>query len=52
MKKSEQQLKEEMKKMMRDSFHQNELYTAGNYWKFYEKNICTTFIVIYVWDLC
>ena len=39
MKKSEQQLKEEIKKMMRDSFHQNELYTAGNYWKFYEKNI-------------
>tara|TARA_B100001027_G_scaffold215749_1_gene190407 strand:- start:872 stop:1999 length:1128 start_codon:yes stop_codon:yes gene_type:complete len=39
MKKSEKELKMEIKKMMKDSFHQDNLYTAGNYWKFYEKNI-------------
>ena len=30
--------KEVFKKMMEESFKQDELYTAGNYWKYYEKN--------------
>ena len=36
---SEQNQKEVFKKMMEESFKQDELYTAGNYWKYYEKNI-------------
>ena len=28
-----------LKKMMEESFKQDDLYTAGNYWKHYEKNI-------------
>jgi putative sugar O-methyltransferase len=35
----EENLKKIVKKMMKDSYLQDELYTAGNYWKFYEKNI-------------
>ena len=34
---SEQNQKEVFKKMMEESFKQDELYTAGNYWKYYEK---------------
>ena len=36
---NEIQLKDLIKKMMLDSYDQDKLYTAGNYWKFYEKNI-------------
>ena len=39
MNESEKNLKENLKKMMIESFSQDELYTAGNYWKYYEKNI-------------
>ena len=28
-----------LRKMMEESFKQDDLYTAGNYWKYYEKNI-------------
>jgi hypothetical protein len=33
------ELKKLAKKIMHDSYNQDKLYTAGNYWKFYEKNI-------------
>ena len=36
---SELSQKKLLKKMMDESFKQSDLYTAGNYWKFYEKNI-------------
>ena len=39
MSESEKNLKENLKNMKTDSFLQDELYTAGNYWKYYEKNI-------------
>ena len=36
---SEESQKQLLKKMMEESFKQEDLYTAGNYWKFYEKKI-------------
>lgn len=39
MKNNEQDLKNLIKEMMKDSAKQDPLYTAGNYWKHYEKNI-------------
>jgi len=41
---SEENQKEIFKKMMEESFKQDELYTAGNYWKYYEKNILINLI--------
>jgi len=31
--------KQNLQKLMNDSLKQNELYLAGNYWKYYEKNL-------------
>ena len=31
-----------LKKMMEESFKQDDLYTAGNYWKYYEKKYYQT----------
>ena len=37
--KDQTELKKLVKKMILDSYNQDKLYIAGNYWKFYEKNI-------------
>ena len=34
---TEEEVKKNLKKMMQDSYLQDDLYTAGNYWKYYEK---------------
>ena len=36
---TEEEVKKNLKKMMQDSYLQDDLYTAGNYWKYYEKKI-------------
>ena len=39
MNEKEKDLKNQLKKMMSDSFKQDKLYQAGNYWKYYEPKI-------------